>query len=76
MNSFNLLRNNLLGMVTKFYTLQHILLYYHYWEGRLDYPFLPRDVDSKEVLKRVKIYLPDVKDASFDVVTDCRTTAG
>ena len=58
-----------------FTNLERVLTYYHYMEGRLDYPFLPH-INGDKMVKVVKIYLPSLDDDSVSVSIDSSSTAG
>lgn len=57
-NYYNLLRNNLLAFnPSQFNTVEKMLLYVQYFEGRLDYAFLYKKNLAK-VSKVIKINIP------------------
>lgn len=58
-----------------FNNLERVLTYYHYLEGRLDYPFIPHG-NSDKMVKIVRISLPSLDDDSVSVVVDSNSTAG
>jgi len=59
-NFYNLLRNNLLGLPSsQFNSVEKMLLYMQYFEGRIDYSFLYKKNLSR-VHKVVSICIPKV----------------
>ena len=75
-NFYNLMRMKLLSFTyICFNNLERILLYYHNFKGRLDYPFIMhRCADT--VLKVVEIYLPSLENKKLEVEIDSLSTVG
>lgn len=75
-NFFNLLRMMLLRLnSSSFNTIERVLLYEHYREGRIDYPFLMHN-NVEKYLKMIRIYLASVEERYIEVSVDTKTTVG
>lgn len=55
--------------------MERILLFYHYLQGRLDYPFTMHRCNDKAV-KALKIYSPSLDDNLVVVNIDSKSTVG
>lgn len=75
-NFFNLVRLRLLSFkYWSFNNLERVLIFYHYLEGRLDYPFIPH-INADKTVKYIRIYLPSLEENYVTVVIDSSSTAG
>lgn len=75
-NFFNLIRIRLLSFnYICFNTLERILLFYHYLQGRIDYPFVMHKCRDKTA-RAIKVYLPSLDDNSVSIVVDSKSTVG